>query len=185
MNYWFDRYVDAIKMATLAHDGQRRKFTKEPYVTHPIRVSKLVFQETGSYQHAVAAVLHDVVEDTGVTVAQIRAEFGEFVADLVQSVTKNKLLPKAEQEQEYLLRFFGSSLDTVIVKLCDRLDNVREMLHPDTAADFRVKYAKNTQNLLNAIPMNLRSKQTVHNLAFSIIEIFELAPWGAKVTWEK
>lgn len=164
-------------MATVAHGDQKRKFTGEPYITHPLRVSKKVFQASGSYQMAIAAVLHDVIEDTTVTEEQIVESFGKDVGFLVRSVTKNKALPKAEREAEYLSRFTYSTSESRVLKLADRLDNVQEMLHQSTPNDFRVKYARNTEKLLGAIysEISLKDDQAVYGLASSIKEVFTTA----------
>src|SRR5688572_2066454 len=67
--------------------GQRRKYTGEPYIVHPIAVAELVRSVPHTPEMIAAALLHDVVEDTPVTLAQIEAEFGPVVADLVDWLT--------------------------------------------------------------------------------------------------
>jgi len=80
-------YEKAVKFATKAHEGAVRKYTGVPYITHPIAVAELVRVFDPTPEVWVAAVLHDVVEDTPVTLEEIEAEFGPTVAELVKYVT--------------------------------------------------------------------------------------------------
>tara|TARA_B100000965_G_C19571310_1_gene749250 strand:+ start:1159 stop:1659 length:501 start_codon:yes stop_codon:yes gene_type:complete len=77
----------AIKFATKAHGSQKRKYTGEPYVTHPIAVMEIVKTVPHTDDMLVAAVLHDTVEDTPVTLADIKEQFGDNVARLVDGLT--------------------------------------------------------------------------------------------------
>ena len=77
----------AIKFATKAHGKQKRKYTGEPYITHPIAVMEIVRTVPHTEEMLVAAVLHDTVEDTPVTLADIKAEFGTKVMKLVEGLT--------------------------------------------------------------------------------------------------
>tara|TARA_B100001057_G_scaffold384627_1_gene391159 strand:+ start:2533 stop:3033 length:501 start_codon:yes stop_codon:yes gene_type:complete len=77
----------AIKFATKAHGSQKRKYTGEPYVTHPIAVMEIVKTVPHTDDMLVAAVLHDTVEDTPVTLSDIKEQFGDNVARLVDGLT--------------------------------------------------------------------------------------------------
>lgn len=77
----------AIEFATLAHGEQVRKYTGQPYITHPIAVSRLVRRFGGDLAMQVAAVLHDTVEDTHVSPAEFEMHFGHDVAALVEHLT--------------------------------------------------------------------------------------------------
>jgi len=77
----------AIKFATKAHGKQKRKYTGEPYITHPIAVMEIVRGVPHTDEMLVAAVLHDTVEDTPVTLADIKAQFGTKVMKLVEGLT--------------------------------------------------------------------------------------------------
>lgn len=167
-NLMYD-YLNAIEFAVRAHGSQTRKFgSKEPYVAHPIRASKMMLRITEdlSFERrmdlAIATVLHDVLEDTTVKRYAIADSFGTDIAVLVESVTKNTALPKADKELEFLLRFNKSSVDTVLIKLVDRLDNLRSMT--TAPSDFQQKYLKNTQQLLKAIPEKAKNDSHVINL---------------------
>ena len=73
--------------ANLAHKGQKRKYTGEDYIVHPISVARLVEKHGGSLDQQAAALLHDVVEDTSHTLADINALFGHDIAELVRWLT--------------------------------------------------------------------------------------------------
>jgi GTP diphosphokinase / guanosine-3',5'-bis(diphosphate) 3'-diphosphatase len=120
------------------HDGQTRA-SGEPYLVHPLEVA-LVLAEMKMDPVAVAAgLLHDSVEDTSVTIADIRKEFGEQVAHIVEGVTKISKIDFAtreEQQAENLRKMMLAMVDdirVVLIKLADRLHNMRtlEHLQPD------------------------------------------------------
>ena len=77
----------AIEFATEAHGDQKRKYTGEPYITHPIAVMEIVREVPHTDEMLVAAVLHDTVEDTPVTLEEIKTKFGTKVAELVDGLT--------------------------------------------------------------------------------------------------
>jgi (p)ppGpp synthase/HD superfamily hydrolase len=150
---WFKAYIHAIEMAAIAHNGINRKFSAEPYLVHPLRVSEIVLEHTGNFELGCAAVLHDVLEDSDlIKIQDIKNSFTPYVAVLVESVTKKKDLPKAEREVEYLTRFKTSGNDTILIKLADRLDNVKDLLNTNIPLHFRLSYTRNTAALLKAIP---------------------------------
>lgn len=172
------KYVEAINYAIFAHNGQFRKFgNKEPYVRHPIRVSQKILTITedldGAFRSklAVAGVLHDVIEDTQFKGDSISTYFGREVALLVESVTKNTALAKADKEMDFLLRFKGAGLETVLIKLADRLDNLESMRTAPT--DFQKKYLSNTEQLLSAIPKDLIIDEHVERLLTPILRIVD------------
>src|SRR5258708_5860179 len=120
------------------HEGQSRA-SGEPYLVHPLEVA-LVLAEMKMDPVAVASgLLHDSVEDTSVTIEDIRAEFGEQVAHIVEGVTKISKIDFAtreEQQAENLRKMMLAMVDdirVVLIKLADRLHNMRtlEHLHPD------------------------------------------------------
>src|SRR5499427_9171325 len=116
------------------HDGQTRA-SGEPYLIHPLEVA-LVLAEMKMDPVAVAAgLLHDSVEDTSVTVVDIRKEFGEQVAHIVEGVTKISKIDFAtreEQQAENLRKMMLAMVDdirVVLIKLADRLHNMRTLEH--------------------------------------------------------
>lgn len=85
-------YEKARQMMIEAHSGQVRKITGEPYFSHPLNVARILRRAGFREEVVVAGLLHDAVEDTEMTDADIRATFGDEVADLVASHTENKTL---------------------------------------------------------------------------------------------
>ena len=82
-----EKLQEAIEFATEAHGNQKRKYTGEPYITHPIAVMEIVREVPHTEEMLMAAVLHDTVEDTPVTIEDIKTKFGTKVAELVDGLT--------------------------------------------------------------------------------------------------
>lgn len=78
---------DALKFATVAHSNQKRKYTGDPYIVHPIAVAEIVKTVPHTDEMIAAALLHDVVEDTPVTIEDIKNKFGDKIAELVGWLT--------------------------------------------------------------------------------------------------
>jgi GTP pyrophosphokinase len=121
----------AYKMALKAHQGQRRK-SGEPYILHPIAVATICAEEIGLGPTAIiSALLHDVVEDTEVTLAEIEAQFGERIKDIVDGLTKLDSAYNAESPQAENFRKVLSTLvddvRVVLIKMADRLHNMRTL----------------------------------------------------------
>ena len=125
----------AFDFANEAHKGVRRR-SGEPYILHPIAVAKIVVSNIGlGYKSIVAALLHDVVEDTHYTVENIKSLFGEKVAAIVDGLTKIKTVldneDKAEQKSiqaenfKRILLTLNDDVRVVLIKLADRLHNCR------------------------------------------------------------
>ncbi|KPQ25885.1 MAG: guanosine polyphosphate pyrophosphohydrolase/synthetase [Halomonas sp. HL-48] len=128
----------AFYYAEQAHDGQRRR-SGEPYVTHPLAVANILANMHMDHQSLMAAMLHDVIEDTGVSKKALGAQFGEPVAELVDGVSKltqitfeDKAVAQAENFQKMVLAM-SRDIRVIIVKLADRLHNMRTLgaLRPD------------------------------------------------------
>jgi len=127
----------ALIYATNAHEGQFRK-SGQPYIIHPILVAGVVSSITGDESMAIAALLHDVVEDTDITVDNISDKFGKDVAHLVESLTKidtirdNELIPSNSNERlvvsalsfRKMLLASTEDIRVLVIKLCDRLHNM-------------------------------------------------------------
>ena len=125
----------AFDFANEAHKGVRRR-SGEPYILHPIAVAKIVVSNIGlGYKSIIAALLHDVVEDTDYTVDDLRSLFGDKVATLVEGLTKIKTVldneDKAEQKSmqaenfKRILLTLNDDVRVVLIKLADRLHNCR------------------------------------------------------------
>jgi GTP pyrophosphokinase len=134
-----DLVARAIRVAVSSHEGQCRR-SGEPYAVHPINVAAILANMHLDGETIAAAILHDVAEDTPVTLEQIEAEFGERVAKLVDGVTKLGKIPwtgdvepagrEQEQQAENLRKMFLAMVDdigVVLIKLADRLHNMRTL----------------------------------------------------------
>ena len=124
--------LKAISLATLAHAGQRRKGSDTPYVIHPIRVALTLHDAPlpdGVCRDdcLVAAILHDILEDTQVPREQLVEQFGEPVVAIVDELTEDKTLPKPQRRKKMLKHCATMSRSAQVVKLADRLDNMRDM----------------------------------------------------------
>ncbi|MBE8719081.1 bifunctional GTP diphosphokinase/guanosine-3',5'-bis pyrophosphate 3'-pyrophosphohydrolase [Cellvibrio polysaccharolyticus] len=118
--------------AEQAHDGQKRR-SGEPYITHPLAVADILAQMHMDHQSLMAAMLHDVIEDTGISKKAIASQFGGSVADLVDGVSKltqfefeSQAAKQAENFQKMALAM-ANDLRVILVKLADRLHNMRTL----------------------------------------------------------
>ncbi len=138
-----ERVEKAVEMARKAHEGQLRK-TGEPYINHPLAVKKILEEWGMDEDTIIAGILHDTVEDTNLTLDDIRKEFGESVAFLVDGVTKlstardgmrdiDTYLPETKNNFLRLMIALGDDIRVLIIKLADRLHNLRTLsaLPPD------------------------------------------------------
>jgi guanosine-3',5'-bis(diphosphate) 3'-pyrophosphohydrolase len=124
----------AYDFASRAHEGQTRR-SGDPYVTHPLSVAEIIAELKLDIASVCAGLLHDCVEDTTATVEQLTTLFGKEIAFLVDGVTKLGKLPwstKEEQQAENfrkMLLAMARDIRVILVKLCDRLDNMRSLHH--------------------------------------------------------
>jgi (p)ppGpp synthase/HD superfamily hydrolase len=124
----------ALKFATIAHDGQKRKYTGAPYIVHPIEVMEIVKSVPHDNEMLAAALLHDVVEDTDVTIEEIVDVFGDDVASLVADLTD---VSKPEDGNRKLRKGLDrdhsakSSARAQTVKLADLISNSADILSND------------------------------------------------------
>ncbi|MDN3235245.1 MULTISPECIES: bifunctional GTP diphosphokinase/guanosine-3',5'-bis pyrophosphate 3'-pyrophosphohydrolase [Pseudomonas] len=122
----------AYYYAEQAHDGQRRR-SGEPYVTHPLAVANILADMHMDHQSLMAAMLHDVIEDTGIAKEALMAQFGETVAELVDGVSKLTQMQfetKAEAQAENFQKMamaMARDIRVILVKLADRLHNMRTL----------------------------------------------------------
>jgi len=118
----------AIQFASAAHAGQYRKGTRVPYLIHPLRVAAILLEAGCAEDLAVAAVLHDTVEDCFVTLEQIRRLFGARIAELVAGASEpDKSLPWEDRKQHTINFLRTAPDDQLLVCLADKLDNIRSI----------------------------------------------------------
>ncbi len=127
------RFQNALDYAFQLHKTQRRKGTDIPYVSHLLGVTAIVLEAGGDEDQAIAALLHDAVEDQGgmKTLDAIRSRFGERVARIVDGCTDAYQIPKPpwkERKERYLERLPTESEDVHLVSLADKLHNARSIV---------------------------------------------------------
>jgi (p)ppGpp synthase/HD superfamily hydrolase len=130
---------EALVFATLHHQYQHRKGSKIPYMAHLLNVCKLVAENNCSNEVLAAALLHDIVEDTDVTIEQVEEKFGKQVAEIVGGATElDKLEKKAiekesswQQRKEHTIPFLQheATTDQLLVSGADKLDNLRSIAY--------------------------------------------------------
>ena len=119
---------EAIEFAARAHSGQYRKGSRIPYIVHPINVAKIVLNAGGGESAAVAAVLHDTVEDTPVTLHDVHTRFGARVASIVEAMTEpDKQRSWEDRKRHTLVILGGAEGELLLVGCADKLDNIRSI----------------------------------------------------------
>lgn len=127
------RFHQALSYAYELHKDQYRKDGKTPYLSHLMAVSALVLQFDGSEDEAMAALLHDAVEDQGGldTLAVIQQRFGDHVAHIVRSCSDSVTRPKPdwrERKEKYLRHMAETDESSLLVTCCDKLNNANDCL---------------------------------------------------------
>lgn len=128
-----DRFGAALVMAEKLHRDQRRKKTNIPYVSHLLAVTGLVLEHGGDETAAIAALLHDAIEDQGGDAArqQIRAAFGDAVVAIVDGCTDAEVIPKPpwrQRKESYLAKLEREPKEVALVACADKLHNARTTL---------------------------------------------------------
>ena len=131
------RFEQALVYATQKHSGQSRKQSSIPYVAHVLSVAALVLEAGGDEDQAIAALLHDVVEDCGgaPVLIEVRQRFGDRVARIVEGCTDTDQDPKPPwraRKEDYLRHLQQGGEDVRLVSVADKLHNVRSIV-----ADYR------------------------------------------------
>jgi (p)ppGpp synthase/HD superfamily hydrolase len=127
------RFVQAFELAYQLHAEQIRKGTETPYLAHLMGVAALVLENGGDEDLAIAALLHDAVEDQGglETLEIIRQQFGERVAAIVDGCSDTYVIPKPawrNRKEQYLEHLKTTNSDVHLVSLADKLHNARTLL---------------------------------------------------------
>lgn len=158
----------AIDIATEAHFGQKRK-SGEPYISHPLSVAILLLEWEMDIDSVLAGILHDTVEDTSLTLERIESLFGRDVAFLVDGVTKvskarsgmrdlESYLPATKDNLTKLMIAVGQDVRVLIIKLADRLHNMRTLEH--MAPEKRKKIARETMEVFAPLADRLNMGRT-------------------------
>ncbi len=127
------RFQEALEYAARLHAGQERKGSTVPYIAHLLGVTSLVLYHGGTEDEAIAALLHDAIEDQGGdgTRREIERRFGEAVAAIVEGCTDTDEAPKPPwrpRKEAYIARLRNASASVRLVSAADKLDNARSIL---------------------------------------------------------
>ncbi len=123
-----NRIEEAIELAAMAHNGQLRKGTDTPYITHPFAVGIMLMETGCSETIVIAGILHDTVEDTDLTLECIRINFGDSVAEIVDGCSENKSLKWTARKTERIEALKSASTEVCIVTCADKLHNLRTVI---------------------------------------------------------
>ncbi len=175
-NYNIKKITAAYEYAATMHSGQKRE-SGEPYITHPIAVAQILVELGMDTDTICAALLHDVVEDTGASLDILKKNFGQDVANLVDGVTKLNqvaLFSREEQQAENIrkmLLFMSKDIRVIIIKLSDRLHNMRTLGYRSEAK--RRDVSLETMNIFVPLANRLgirRLKEELEDTAFSYLD---------------
>jgi GTP pyrophosphokinase/guanosine-3',5'-bis(diphosphate) 3'-pyrophosphohydrolase len=172
------RVRDAYRFADEAHLGQYRA-SGEPYITHPIAVAGLCADWKLDAQAIMAALMHDAMEDCGITKAELIERFGAPTAELVDGLTKLDKLQFSTREESQaesfrkMLLAMARDVRVILIKLADRLHNMRTM--ESMSADKRVRIASETLDIYAPIAHRLGLNQTYRQLQELAFQY--LRPW--------
>ena len=169
-----EKYNIVLEFATMAHSGQKRKYSDDDYIIHPIAVAELVAKKGGDTNQVLAALLHDVVEDTPFKVTDIYSmlldkgfstedaeDVTQLVYELTDVYTKEKYpdLNRAKRKAKEAERLGASSARGQFIKACDMIDNTTSIVDNDPG--FAKVYLREKGELarkLNKIPHSLFSE---------------------------
>ncbi|MBQ4276239.1 MAG: bifunctional (p)ppGpp synthetase/guanosine-3',5'-bis(diphosphate) 3'-pyrophosphohydrolase, partial [Lachnospiraceae bacterium] len=173
----FTSIRDAYELAYSAHEDQVRR-SGEPYIIHPLYVAIILADLQMDKETIIAGILHDVVEDTVITTADLERKFGSDVAKLVAGVTKVtkdfKYSSKEEEQAVNLRNMFlvmAQDIRVIIIKLADRLHNMRTLEHMPPAKQY--EKAKETMEIYAPFAQRLgigKIKVELEDLSFKYLE---------------
>ncbi|MGM0900760.1 HD domain-containing protein [Mesobacillus maritimus] len=119
----------AVQVATLAHDGQYRKNSKIPYISHPVAVGMILMKAGYPDELVAAGILHDTVEDTTLTLIEIKQWFGGNIAGIVEGCSEPDKSLSWEERKEHSIQFLKNAPEDIrIVSCADKLHNIRSIL---------------------------------------------------------
>jgi len=119
----------AIEFAAKAHRNHYRKGTRIPYIVHPLNVAKILIEYGCTEEVVAAGILHDTTEDTPVTPGEIRKEFGDKVAELVEAASEPDKSDTWEHRKSHTVEYLKTApMDVLILSCADKLDNVKSII---------------------------------------------------------
>lgn len=169
-------YLEAIEYIKIKHSGQFRFSTLAPYWVHPIQTAVLVMKYKKSHsidELIIAALCHDLVEDTETSLKEIEGRYGLTVASLVAELTSHKGKIEEEGKAVYLKNKMAEmSSWGLVLKLCDRLSNVSDFLY--TPSDFTARYKAETEEILNFVEKERELTFTQKAIVYDIRRIISI-----------
>jgi len=146
----FSRYWKALNYALIKYGDLKRKQTDICYIVHPLRMTLILraagFSEFKDEDLMIAALFHDLLENTNTTFEEIEKEFGSKVASIVRELT----IPDKEKKEWYLKNLENSSYETMTIKLADRIDNLIDMSSSLWSIEKRNAYAIQAKIILDS-----------------------------------
>lgn len=170
----------AIMFATKAHEGQVRKVDQSPFIIHPLAVGCLLADAGESEAVVVAGMLHDTVEDTDVTLEDIRTEFGHDVAEIVAGCSEDKSLSWEERKRNTIELLETTTEEVCIVTCADKIHNVQVSVDGinEQGEDFFVHFKRGYADqkwYYGTIKNVLLRRMPAHPLVHMYAEVFESA----------
>lgn len=159
MNVKLQKAHDFVKEK---YKDQKRKFTNKPYLKHLEDTANLLWEvnESAETDIFIAALLHDVVEDTETKSKEIGQLFGEVVMKLVEELTSDKEKQSIVGKSVYLTEKINKISETAFtIKLCDRLSNVVDLNGETIPSDFKMRYIKETDYIINHLDRKINKTQ--------------------------
>jgi (p)ppGpp synthase/HD superfamily hydrolase len=119
----------ALQVASKNHQGQYRKNTDIPYITHPVAVGMVLLRNGYSEEIVAAGILHDTVEDTPLTLEEINSEFGAKIADMVEGSSEPDKSLTWKERKEHTIEFLKTATEDIRAVVCaDKLHNIRSII---------------------------------------------------------
>ena len=165
----FRKYWDALTYTAIWHDDQKRKTLNIPYIIHPIRITAILrsfgFSEWENEDLMIAALLHDVIEDTEIHFNEIERRFGKKIAVVVNELSK----PINLRKENWLKTFDEKSIEAKIIKMADRIDNLMDLTKLDWSDEKKRNYLEQGKIILEKCGKS--NEDLANNLAELIQEL--------------
>jgi guanosine-3',5'-bis(diphosphate) 3'-pyrophosphohydrolase len=146
----FSNYWKALTYATQIHGITLRKDRKTPYIVHPLRITAILraagFTENANEELMMAALFHDIVEDTNTSIEAIKNKFGKKVASIVDELT----IPKSKNKEDFLKNLKHASKEAKLIKLADRIDNLMDLSIDSWSKEKKRSYAEQARIILKS-----------------------------------
>jgi GTP diphosphokinase / guanosine-3',5'-bis(diphosphate) 3'-diphosphatase len=153
----FSQFMSALEFCAEKHRNQRRKdAVRTPYLNHPIEVAEILWNigKVREMTVLIAALLHDVIEDTETGPEEISSRFGDEVLSLVLEVSDDKMLPKSERKELQVLHAPDLSRGAKLIKIADKIGNVRDVTWsppPDWSIQRRIEYLEWAERVVKGL----------------------------------